>query len=373
MTKLKFDRNNPFNDLPLLPPSAEIDNDTDILKKLVSASRALASVNINVMKLPNPYMLVNTIALQEAKTSTEIENIFTTEDELYKAVSDKKKEEKADLAAKEVLRYREALWVGYHAMIETKTLNPQSVLSIFRQIKNTSSGIRPPQANVVIKRGQSELRPGEVVYTPPRGNGIVERLMGNLIIYLNDDINYPTDPLIKMCIAHYQFEAIHPFQDGNGRTGRIINLIYLVQTGLLNQPVLYLSKYIIVNKSAYYFNLEAVTQLGLWKKWILFMLDAVENTSALTNNLINDIIQQMDSTLTYGKSKIRWYTKEVNEAIFSQPYIKPKIIGNVLGRSSRTTLSKRMEELVAAKILTPKRDGSEIYYLNDDLIRILAG
>ena len=167
--------------------------------------------------------------------------------------------------------------------------------------------------------------------------------------------------------------SIHPFQDGNGRTARIINLIYLVQTGLLNHPVLYLSKYIINNKSDYYFNLGAVTQLGSWKKWILFMLDAVENTSALTNNLINDIIQQMDSTLTYGKSKIRWYTKEVNEVIFSQPYIKPKIIGNVLGRSSRTTISKRMEELVAAKILTPKRDGSEVYYLNDDLIRILAG
>src|SRR4030042_1829047 len=267
MPKLKFDRNTPFNDLPLLPPSAEIDNDTDILKKLVSASRALASVNINVMRLPNPYMLVNTIALQEAKTSTEI--------------------------------------------------------------KNTTSGIRPPQANVVIKRGQSELRPGEVIYTPPRGTEIVERLMDNLLSYLNDDNNYPTDPLIKMCIAHYQFEAIHPFQDGNGRTGRIINLIYLVQTGLLNQPVLYLSKYIIVNKSDYYYNLGAVTQLGSWKKWILFMLEAVENTSALTNNLINDILEQMDSTLTYGKLKIKWYTKEVNEAIFSQPYIKPKIIGNV--------------------------------------------
>ena len=373
MTKLKFDRKNPFNDLPLLPPSSKIDDDSDILKKLVSASRALASVNINVMRLPNPYMLVNTIALQEARTSTEIENIFTTEDELYKAVSDNKSEEKADLAAKEVLRYREALWAGYHAMKETKTLNLQSVLSIFRQIKNTSSGIRPPQANVVIKRGQSELRPGEVVYTPPRGDGIVERLMDNLLTYLNNNKNYPTDPLIKMCIAHYQFEAIHPFQDGNGRTGRIINLIYLVQTGLLNQPVLYLSKYIIVNKSDYYYNLGSVTQLGSWKNWILFMLDAVENTSALTNNLINDIIQQMDSTLTYGKSKISWYTKEVNEVIFSQPYIKPKIIGNVLGRSSRTTLSKRVEELVAAKILTPKKDGSQVYYLNDDLIRILAG
>ncbi|MGA2407749.1 MAG: Fic family protein [Bacteroidales bacterium] len=372
MTKPNFDRNNPFNDLPLLPPSTEIDNDSDILKKLVSASRALASVNINVMRLPNPYMLVNTIALQEAKTSTEIENIFTTEDELYKAVSDNKSEEKADLAAKEVLRYREALWAGYHAMNETKILNLQSVLSIFRQIKNTTSGIRPPQANVVIKRGQSELRPGEVIYTPPRGNDIVEQLMDNLLTYLNDDKNYPTDPLIKMCIAHYQFEAIHPFQDGNGRTGRIINLIYLVQTGLLNQPVLYLSKYIIVNKSDYYYNLGAVTQLGAWKKWILFMLNAVENTSALTNNLINDILEQMDSTLNYGKS-IRWYTKEVNEAIFSQPYIKPKIIGKVLGKSSRTTMTKLMEELVAARILTPKKDGSEVYYMNDDLIRILAG
>ena len=373
MTKPKYDGNNPFNEIPLLPPSMEIDNDSDILKKLVSASRALASVNINIMRLPSPYMLINTIALQEARTSTEIENIFTTEDELYKAVSDKKSEEKADAAAKEVLRYREALWAGYHALKETKVINLQSVISIFRQIKNTTSGIRPSQANVVIKRGQSEFRPGEVIYTPPRGNDIIERLMINLLSYLNDDHNYPTDPLIKMCVAHYQFEAIHPFQDGNGRTGRIINLIYLVQTGLLNQPVLYLSKYIIVNKSDYYYNLGAVTQLGSWKKWILFMLEAVESTSSLTNNLINDILEQMDSTLNYGKSKIKWYTKEVNEAIFSQPYIKPGIIGNVLGRSSRTTLSKLMEELVAAKILTPKKDGSEVYYLNDDLIRIIAG
>jgi Fic family protein len=373
MSKPKFDRNVPFNDLPRLPPSAEIDDDIDILKKLVSASRALATVNINVIRLPNPFMLVNTIALQEARTSTEIENIFTTEDELYKAVSDNRSEEKSDLAVKEVLRYREALWAGYRVMTETKILNLHSLLSIFRQIKNTTSGIRPPQANVVIRKGQSELQPGEVIYTPPRGIEIVERLVDNLISYLNDHKNYPTDPLIKMCIAHYQFEAIHPFQDGNGRTGRIINLIYLVQTGLLNQPVLYLSKYIIANKSDYYYNLGAVTQLGSWKKWILFMLDAVESTSALTNNLIKDILEQMDSTLNYGKSKIRWYTRDVNEAIFSQPYIKPKIIGNVLGRFSRTTLSKLMQELVAAKILTPKKDGSEVYYLNDDLIRILAG
>lgn len=373
MIKPKFDRNIPFNDLPLLPPQVEIDNDSDILKKLVSASRALASVNMNVMRLPNPYMLINTIALQEAKTSSEIENIFTTEDELYKAVSDSINEEKANSAAKEVIRYREALWTGFHAMKEKNPLDLQLILSTFRQIKNTTSGIRPPQANVFIKRGQSELRPGEVVYTPPRDQDTVEKLMDNLINYLNDNDKYPTDPLIKMSIAHYQFEAIHPFQDGNGRTGRILNLIYLVCSGLLNQPILYLSKYIIVNKSDYYFNLGAVTQLGSWKKWILFILDAVENTSVLTNNLINDILEQMESTLNYGKSKIRWYTKEVNEAIFNQPYIKPKIIGKVLNKSSRTTHTKLMEELVTAKILTPKKDGAEVYYLNDDLIRILGG
>jgi Fic family protein len=368
-----FDRNNPYNDLPYLPPAANIDQDPDILRKLVIASRALASVNMNVMRLPNPYMLVNTIALQEAKTSTEIENIFTTEDELYKAISDKRIEEKADMAVKEVLRYREALWTGYHALKETNILNLESVISIYRQIKSTPSGLRPPQARVVIKRGQSELRPGEIIYTPPRGNGLVERLLNNLLDYMNDDFNISTDPLIRMCISHYQFEAIHPFQDGNGRTGRILNLIYLVKSGLLNQPVLYLSKYIITNKSDYYYNLGAVTKQDAWKKWILFMLDAVESTSALTNNLINDILAQMDLTLQYARSKIKWYTKEVNEAIFSQPYIKSKIIGKVLRRSSRTTVSKRMEELVKARVLTPKRDGIEVYYLNDDLIRILAG
>jgi Fic family protein len=197
--------------------------------------------------------------------------------------------------------------------------------------------------------------------------------MDNLLSYLKDDFKYPTDPLIKICIAYCQFEAIHPFQDGNGRTGRILNLIYLVKSGLLNQPVLYLSKYIIINKSDCYCNPEAVTRLGSWKNRILFMLDAVKNTSALTNNLINDILEPMDSTLKYVKSKIRWYTKEVNEAIFSQPYIKCGIVGYVLGRSSRTTLTKRMGELVTAKVLTPKRDGSEVYYLNDDLIRMLAG
>ncbi|MGB3779716.1 MAG: Fic family protein [Tunicatimonas sp.] len=318
-------------------------------------------------------MLVNTIALQEAKASTAIENIFTTEDELYKAVSDTVQEEKADPATKEVLRYREALWAGYQSMKDRGTIDMPLIVKIFQQIKNTTADLRPPQAQVVIKRGQSEFRSGEIIYTPPRGADIVEALMQNLITYLSNTSDDPTDPLLKMCIAHYQFEAIHPFQDGNGRSGRILNLFYLVQSGLLSQPTLYLSKYIITHKEDYYYHLGAVTQRGGWKQWILFMLDAVEQTAGLTNRLINEILDQMEATLAHGKATIKWYNKEVNEAIFSQPYAKPSVVGDRLEKSSRTTLTRYMEALVQQRILIPKKDGRAIYYLNEDLIRILEG
>ncbi len=367
----KYDRNHPFNDLPNLQASKEVDNDSEILKKLVKASRALSSVNSNVLRLPNPEMLVNTIGLQEAKTSTAIENIFTTEDELYKAISDTAGKDKSNPATKEVLRYREALWNGYQTLEEQQVINLNLITKIFQQIKDTKGGLRPPQSMVVIKRGDSELKPGEVIYTPPRGENIIEKLMDNLIEYLNNDVEYSTDPLLKMCIAHYQFEAIHPFHDGNGRTGRILNLLYLVNKKLLSRPVLYLSKYIILNKDEYYYNLAGVTQRASWKNWIMYMLDAVESTSLLTNDLINQIVKQMEVTLEHGRKHIKWYNKDVNEALFSQPYSRPKIIGEVLKKSSRTTITKYMDELVNAKILTPKKDGKEIYYLNDDLIRIL--
>lgn len=368
-----YDRTKPFNDLPLLPPSSEIENDVEILKKLVTASRALATVNSSIMRLPNPFMLVNTIALQEAKASTAIENIFTTEDALYKAVSDIVQEDKANSATKEVLRYREALWTGYQLIKQNGAIDLESIVGIFNQIKNTSSGLRSPASLTIIQRGQSEFRSGEVIYTPPRGVGILEKLMENLLCYLNNDEKYPTDPLLKMCFAHYQIEAIHPFPDGNGRTGRILNLLYLVHAGLLNQPVLYLSKYIIVNKDDYYYNLGIVTQRGSWKPWILYMLEGVEKTAQLTSQLIESILAQMESTLAHAKGLIKWYSKEVNELIFSQPYIKPKFIGNKLNITSRTTLTKYFNELVDAKILTPIKDGKELFYVNDDLLRILEG
>ncbi len=368
-----FDRTQPFNQIPLLPPGPQLENEPHVLKKLVTASRALAIVNSNVLRLPNPLMLVNTIALQEAKTSTAIENIFTTEDELYKAISDTTKEENANAAIKEVLKYREALWNGYDQLVRSNTINLELLISIFQQIKSTKAGIRAPQAQVVIKRGDSEFRTGEVVYTPPRGEQLLRGLLNNLTEYLNDDVKYSTDPLIKMCVAHYQFEAIHPFQDGNGRTGRIMNLLYLVNKGLLAKPVLYLSKYIIQHKEDYYYKLETVTSRAEWISWVLYMLDAVEKTSLLTNSLINDIVQQMNATLANGKAKIKWYSKEVNEAVFSQPYCRFKTISQVMGTTSRTTVTKYMSELTKAQILTPKKDGKEVFYVNDDLVRMLEG
>ncbi|HEY9007769.1 MAG TPA: Fic/DOC family N-terminal domain-containing protein [Ohtaekwangia sp.] len=368
-----YDRTKPFNDLPMLPPPEAIENDPEILKKLVLASRALAMVNSNVLRLPNPMMLINTIALQEAKTSTEIENIFTTEDELYKAISDTAQGERANPSTKEVLKYREALWEGFSQMQSDRNVNLNLVVKIFQQIKDTSAGLRSPQAQIVIRQGQSEFRTGDIIYTPPRGEGIVERLMSNLIEYLNNDSLYPTDPLLKMCIAHYQFEAIHPFQDGNGRTGRILNLLYLVNKDLLSQPVLYLSKYILLHKDEYYFTLSGVTQRGSWKNWVLYMLDAVEQTARLTNRLIHEIITQMEATLEQGRKQIKWYNKEMNEALFSQPYIRTKTVSDIVGKSSRTTITKYMDELIQARILTPKKEGTQLYYINEDLIRILEG
>lgn len=371
MNKSIFDRNKPFNSLPLLPPEKDIEGDVKILHKLITATRSLANFNGNLLRLPNPLMLINTIALQEAKTSTEIENIFTTEDELYKAISDSHKEKEADAPTKEVLRYREALWAGYNSMKSSQQISLDQIIKIYQQTKNTNATVRSPQSQIVIRRGSSEFRSGEIVYTPPRGKDILDKLLKNLVEYLNDDNKYPTDPLLKICISHYQFESIHPFSDGNGRTGRIINLLELVQKRLLTHPVLYLSKYIILNKDDYYFKLSGVTQRNDWRSWILYMLDAIEKTSDYSCELVDRILSQMESTYNYSKQRIKWYNKEVNEKLFSQPYIKPKTIGEILDKSSRTTLTKYFGELVQYQILRPIKEGNEVYYVNDDLIRIL--
>ncbi len=368
--KVTFDRNIPFNNLPDLPISESI-IDTEILKTWGLTSRALAELNANILRIPNPSMLINTITLQEAQSSTAIENIFTTEDELYKAVSDSVKEKEANSATKEVLRYREALWGGFRTLQETNGLDVSTVITVFQKIKDTTQGIRPPQSQIVIKRGQSEIHSGEIIYTPPRGEGIIEEKLENMIDFMNND--NAIDPLIRMVIAHYQFEAIHPFTDGNGRTGRVINLLYLVDQKLLSHPVLYLSKYIIDNKDDYYYCLSGVTQRQEWKPWILFMLTAVKHTAQHTNQIIDEILNQMDATYSLVQKKLRWYSLELNLALFSQPYIKQKLVGEITGAKSRTTLTQYMKELVRLGVLSSNKEGREVFYVNNDLIRILKG
>ena len=364
-----FDREKPYNDLPNLPIKEEM-IDKAILKKWGLASRALAELNRNILRIPNPTMLINTIALQEAQSSTAIENIFTTEDELYKAASDSVKEKNANPSTKEVLRYREALWGGFNLLKDKGNFDLDVIIGIYQEIKNTTQSIRSPQSLVVIKRGQSELRPGEIIYTPPRGEGVVEEKLDNLIEFLNKNTDF--DPLLKMIIGHYQFEAIHPFSDGNGRTGRVINLLYLVNQNLISHPVLYLSKYIIENKDDYYYALSTVTQRNSWKPWIEYMLDAVLYTSIQTNQIIDDILSQMDATFNYVNPKLKWFSYELNQLLFSQPYLKQNTIGKVLGVKSRTTLTKYVNELIKLGVLSKKEDGKEVFYVNNDLIRILS-
>ena len=363
-----FDRLIPYNLLPDLPPNEAI-LCKEVLLKWGYASRALAELNKNMLRIPNPLMLINTLTLQEAQNSTAIENIFTTEDELYKAISDTVKEEFANPSTKEVLKYSEALWEGYNTLIKKQTFNKEIAIKIFQKIKQTKQGVRPPQSQVVIKRGQSEFNAGEIIYTPPRGNGIIETKLNNLFTFLNTENEF--DPLLKMIIAHYQFEAIHPFIDGNGRTGRILNLLYLVNQKLLTHPVLYLSNYIIHHKDDYYHYLSGVTHRQAWKPWILYMLVAVETTSKITNQKIDDILLQMDATYLYASKKLKWYSLELNQILFSQPYIKQKTIGNVIGAKSRTTLTKYVAQMVSLGILSPHQDGKEVYFINNDLLKIL--
>lgn len=372
MKPIPFDRNQPYNQLPLLPPAKEV-IDTEVLIRWGLASRALAELNRNILRFPNPNMIINTISLQEAKSSSAIENIFTTEEELYKALSDTKDFEKTNPAAKEIIRYREALWAGYADVMKSGKIEVSTIINIYQKVKNTASGFRSPQSIVYIKRGDSEFRSGEIIYTPPRGNEVLLDKMENLVAYLNDPGLHLTDPLIKMAIAHYQFEAIHPFSDGNGRTGRILNLLYLVNEGLLSRPVLYLSKYIIEHKEEYYHKLGAVTQQGSWKPWIIFMMLAVENTARHTNFLVDAILDQMNETYDYAKKELKWFTREINDAFYTQPYIKLSTIEALVQKTSRTTLSKYTAQLVKLGILTPKQIGNQTIYLNNDLFRILEG
>ena len=365
----KYDRNKPFNNLPLIPPEENKIVTIAILKALNNANKALAELKGIAKKLPNQSMLVNTISLREAKASNEIENIFTTDDELYKSLTVKETELKG--GAKEVLFYRQALWAGYNEIKKNKEFDLDLIVKIYQQIIQINDSIRPPQTETVIMKRGSGLLGGSVVYTPPRGVEIIKQKLENLFEFINNDKDYPYDPLIKLAISHYQFEAIHPFRDGNGRTGRILSILIMIQKELLEVPILYLSAYIIRQKEDYYYLLNRVTATDNWEKWIIYNLKAVEETSIYTIAKIEEIDRLFVNTHNLIKKKLPHIRKETVEKIFEQPYISPKrlIDNNVKSLNTAKKYLSQMEEL---GIMIPKKIGKEIVFLNIDLYNLLS-
>ena len=365
----KYDRTKPYNDLPLLPPKEDKIITINILKSLNDANKALAELKGIANKLPNQSMLVNTISLREAKASNEIENIFTTDDELYKSLTVKQTELKG--GAKEVLFYRQALWTGYAEINKLKQFDINLIVKIYQNIIQLNDGLRPPQTETVIMKRGSGLLGGSVVYTPPRGIEVIKQKLDNLFEFINNDKDYPYDPLIKLAISHYQFEAIHPFRDGNGRTGRILNTLIMIQKELLDIPILYLSAYIIQNKENYYFLLNKVTATDNWEKWIIFILNAIKETSLYTISKIEEIDKLFTNTHNLIIKELPHIRKETIEKIFEQPYISPKrlIDTNV---KSLNTAKKYLNQMKDLGIMITKKIGKETVYLNIDLYNLLS-
>ena len=356
----KFDREIPYNDLPLLPPKADTET-KQILRKTISAGRALAQLNGTLLNLPNPTLFLDTIYLQEAKASSEVENIITTNDELYKSLVADRKTEK--LATKEVLSYKEALWLGLEELKIKPLITTNLCVKIVQCIKQNNASIRNTPGT---KLSNTE---GEVIYTPPSGEQVIREKLANLEKFINEDETI--DPLIKMAILHYQFEAIHPFSDGNGRTGRILLLLYLKLSGLLNTPAIYLSEYIIKNKIEYYRCLKDVTEKNEWEDYILYMLDMIEETANKGLKRLNKITLAMEETATEIKKKLpKVYSKDLIEILFRLPYTKRQhLIEENIGNLK--TVGNYLIALEENGFLKSEKVGKEKLYLNQKLLEIL--
>ena len=366
------DRTKPWNQLPLLPPPQHWIESTEIFQQLTEARAALSELNTRAELLPNQAMLINTLPLQEAKDSSEIENIFTTNDELYKAYSKSLNyPETVKGAEKEVLMYREALWEGFKDIKERRHFDLTYLIKIYQIIKDTNQVIRPPFNPVNMRKSGNTLTSGEIVYTPPRGTGILEDLLNNLFEFINDDAKYAYDPLIKLAICHYQFEAIHPFTDGNGRTGRMMAIHLLIQKNLLNLPILYLSKYILDTKNDYYYYLGEVSQRASWKNWIVYILRGITVTARNTIAKIKAIKELEDSTGEYIQSKNpKLYSEDLTRVIFSQPYAT---VNNLVQMKVgvENTVRKYLNDLADLKVLEKKTIGGHHFYLNQSLMDLL--
>jgi Fic family protein len=358
-----FDPKVPFNDLPELPPPLELIETTEILKTCIKSRVALAELKQAAELIPNSAVLVNALPLLEARASSEIENIVTTTDKLFEFADIA--EDKADAATKEALRYRTALYEG-SKMVKRGMLTTDMTIHICSTIKGMELDIRAESGTTLKSR-----MTGEVIYTPPEGQKLLQTKLDNWADFMHNEVEI--DPLVRMAVQHYQFEAIHPFADGNGRTGRIMNILFLVEHGLLTSPILYLSRYIIQNKADYYRLLKKVTHEQDWSAWIMFILNGVEETCNWTTDKIKAIRELMEHTGEYTQTSLpKIYTWELVELLFKQPYCR---IGNLVdaGIAKRQTASVYLKQLCDIGILKEVKSGRENIFVHPKYIELLTG
>lgn len=349
---------------PELPPRADLET-VPVLKALARANRALAELKGRAATIPNQGILIDTLAMQEAKASSEIENIVTTQDELFQA--ELFPDTPGSPAAKEVARYRNALRLGYNRLLETGGLIPNSALiDMFRLLKGREDGFRVTPGTML--RNEAT---GETVFVPPQDARQIIALMTDLERFVNDDGVSPLDPLIKMALIHHQFESIHPFPDGNGRIGRILNVLYLTRTGLLEIPILYLSRHITRTKGQYYQLLQTVRTDGQWEAWLLYMLEAVALTAETTLQLVEGIRGQMADMKRRMRSDLpKLYSQDMLNNLFRHPYTRIEYVQQELGLKARQTAARYLDTLAEHGFVDKRTIGRNNYYINVALVRL---
>lgn len=350
--------------VPRLPPPGDLETPA-VLREAARAHRHLAELKGRARSIPNQAILIDTLALQEAKASSEVENIVTTQDELFQA--DLHWDDVGSAAAKEVASYRDALKRGFdHLHANQGLLTNNAIIDMFQVLKRTDEGFRGTPGTAL--RNQAT---GEIVYVPPQDRAEIEAHMTALEAFINDDSASDLDPLLKMALIHHQFESIHPFSDGNGRIGRILNVLYLTRVGLLNIPVLYLSRYVTANKADYYRMLQGVRDNGDWEPWLLYMLRAVLTTSRQTLALIEGMSELMADykRRLRAHTKVR-YSQELLNNLFRHPYTRIEFVQHDLG-VTRQTAAKYLDQLAAAGFVEKHQAGRNNYYINRPLVALL--
>lgn len=349
--------------IPTLPLAMDLET-KKVFKKLIAANKVLAELNGVSETMPNEQIILNTLSLQEAKDSSAIENIITTHDELFS--SDSLAKQFTSVAAKEVYNYSNSLKHGFHLVKKTGLLTSNNIIEIHSVLEETRTGFRKVPGTT-LKNDQT----GEVIYTPPQSFKEISEHMNNLENFINDSELSDLDPLMKLAIIHHQFESIHPFYDGNGRTGRIINILYMVKEELLHLPILYLSRYINQNKTEYYRLLQYTRDTNEWEEWVLFMLEAIEKTSMQTIFIIKGIKQLMQSYKTKIRSELpKIYSQDLINNLFKHPYTKIDYVVQDLG-VARQTASRYLDQLAELELVYLQKIGKENFYINIELFRFL--